>query len=162
MDYLQITKSPTLQGSVSISGAKNSALPILAATLLSQNEVTINNLPDVADVKTLAKLLEHLGVNITWHKPTSLTCLAENIVHTRAIYDIVRKMRASILVLGPLLSRFGYCEVSLPGGCAIGARPVDLHIKTEEDHISVLDHVILSLQTDKPYLLCRGHGFTGH
>ena len=125
MDYLQITKSPTLQGSVSISGAKNSALPILAATLLSQNEVTINNLPDVADVKTLAKLLEHLGVNITWHKPTSLTCLAENIVHTRAIYDIVRKMRASILVLGPLLSRFGYCEVSLPGGCAIGARPVD-------------------------------------
>ena len=132
MDYLQITKSPTLQGSVSISGAKNSALPILAATLLSQNEVTINNLPDVADVKTLAKLLEHLGVNITWHKPTSLTCLAENIVHTRAIYDIVRKMRASILVLGPLLSRFGYCEVSLPGGCAIGARPVDLHIKAME------------------------------
>ena len=123
MDYLQIHKSLNLQGSVSISGAKNSALPILAATLLSSNEVKISNLPDVADVKTLAKLLEHLGVNIMWENSNTLTCHAEQIVHTRAIYDIVRKMRASILVLGPLLARFGYCEVSLPGGCAIGARP---------------------------------------
>ncbi|TLD97288.1 UDP-N-acetylglucosamine 1-carboxyvinyltransferase [Helicobacter jaachi] len=132
MDYLQISKSPNLKGSIAISGAKNSALPILAATLLSQNPVSISNLPDVADVKTLAKLLEHLGVNITWHNPNSLTAQAEHIVHTKAIYDIVRKMRASVLVLGPLLTRFGYCEVSLPGGCAIGARPVDLHIKAME------------------------------
>lgn len=132
MDYLQITKSPKLRGSISISGAKNSALPILAATLISRNEVQIRNLPDVADVKTLAKLLEHLGVNISWQNPNHLVCEASNIVHTKAIYDIVRKMRASILVLGPLLSRFGYCEVSLPGGCAIGARPVDLHIKAME------------------------------
>lgn len=132
MDYLQITKSPKLRGSINISGAKNSALPILAATLISRNEVQISNLPDVADVKTLAKLLEHLGVNISWKNSNHLTCKASNIVHTKAIYDIVRKMRASILVLGPLLSRFGYCEVSLPGGCAIGARPVDLHIKAME------------------------------
>lgn len=133
MDYLQISKSPSLKGSINISGAKNSALPILAATLLSKNEVRISNLPDVADVKTLAKLLEHLGVNIAWHDSNTLTCQAEHIVHTKAIYDIVRKMRASILVLGPLLARFGYCEVSLPGGCAIGARPVDLHIKAMQN-----------------------------
>ncbi len=132
MDYLQITKSPSLKGNVTISGAKNSALPILAATLLSQNEVHISNLPDVVDVKTLAKLLEHLGANIAWENPNTLICEAKQIIHTKAIYDIVRKMRASILVLGPLLARFGYCEVSLPGGCAIGARPVDLHIKAME------------------------------
>ena len=132
MDFLQIHKTPKIQGSISISGAKNSALPILAATLLSKNEVTISNLPDVADVKTLAKLLEHLGVNLMWCNPNTLKAQAHNIVHTKAIYDIVRKMRASVLVLGPLLARFGYCEVSLPGGCAIGARPVDLHIKAME------------------------------
>ena len=132
MDFLQIHKTPKIQGSISISGAKNSALPILAATLLSKNEVTISNLPDVADVKTLAKLLEHLGVNLEWLNPNTLKAQAQNIVHTKAIYDIVRKMRASVLVLGPLLARFGYCEVSLPGGCAIGARPVDLHIKAME------------------------------
>lgn len=133
MDYLQISKSPSLKGSISISGAKNSALPILATTLLSKNEVKISNLPDVADVKTLAKLLEHLGVNVVWQDNNTLISQAEHIVHTRAIYDIVRKMRASILVLGPLLARFGYCEVSLPGGCAIGARPVDLHIKAMQN-----------------------------
>ena len=132
MDFLQIHKTPKIQGSISISGAKNSALPILAATLLSKNGVTISNLPDVADVKTLAKLLEHLGVNLEWLNPNTLKAQAQNIVHTKAIYDIVRKMRASILVLGPLLARFGHCEVSLPGGCAIGARPVDLHIKAME------------------------------
>lgn len=132
MDFLQIHKTPKIQGSISISGAKNSALPILAATLLSKNEVTISNLPNVADVKTLAKLLEHLGVNLEWCNPNTLKAQAQNIVHTKAIYDIVRKMRASILVLGPLLARFGHCEVSLPGGCAIGARPVDLHIKAME------------------------------
>ncbi|TLD92565.1 UDP-N-acetylglucosamine 1-carboxyvinyltransferase [Helicobacter magdeburgensis] len=132
MDFLQIHKTPKIQGSISISGAKNSALPILAATLLSKNEVAISNLPDVADVKTLAKLLEHLGVNLEWLNPNTLKAQAQNIVHTKAIYDIVRKMRASILVLGPLLARFGHCEVSLPGGCAIGARPVDLHIKAME------------------------------
>ena len=132
MDFLQIHKTPKIQGSISISGAKNSALPIIAATLLSKNEVTISNLPDVADVKTLAKLLEHLGVNLEWLNPNTLKAQAQNIVHTKAIYDIVRKMRASILVLGPLLARFGHCEVSLPGGCAIGARPVDLHIMAME------------------------------
>lgn len=132
MDYLKITGGSCLGGEVKISGAKNSALPILASALLCENPLKITNLPDVADVKTLAKLLEHLGSTIEWISPNELLIQSDRIIHTKAVYDIVRKMRASILVLGPLLARFRKCEVSLPGGCAIGARPVDLHIKAME------------------------------
>ncbi|PAF48732.1 UDP-N-acetylglucosamine 1-carboxyvinyltransferase [Helicobacter sp. 12S02232-10] len=132
MDYLQIKGGRALGGEVEISGAKNSALPILASALLCENLLRIRNLPNVADVKTLAKLLEHLGSEIEWVSPNEILIRSDRIIHTKAIYDIVRKMRASILVLGPLLARFGKCEVSLPGGCAIGARPVDLHIKAME------------------------------
>lgn len=132
MDYLKITGGSHLNGEVKISGAKNSALPILASALLCENPLKITNLPDVADVKTLAKLLEHLGSTIEWVSPNELLIQSDRIIHTKAVYDIVRKMRASILVLGPLLARFRKCEVSLPGGCAIGARPVDLHIKAME------------------------------
>lgn len=132
MDYLKITGGSHLNGEVKISGAKNSALPILASALLCENPLKITNLPDVADVKTLAKLLEHLGSTIEWTSPNELLIQSDRIIHTKAVYDIVRKMRASILVLGPLLARFRKCEVSLPGGCAIGARPVDLHIKAME------------------------------
>lgn len=132
MDYLRIAGGSRLNGEVKISGAKNSALPILASALLCQNPLKITNLPDVADVKTLAKLLEHLGSSIEWTSPNELLIQSDRIIHTKAVYDIVRKMRASILVLGPLLARFRKCEVSLPGGCAIGARPVDLHIKAME------------------------------
>ncbi|PAF54356.1 UDP-N-acetylglucosamine 1-carboxyvinyltransferase [Helicobacter sp. 13S00482-2] len=132
MDYLKIVGGCSLRGEVTISGAKNSALPILASALLCKNPLRIKNLPDVADVKTLAKLLEHLGSETKWISPNELLISSDRIIHTKAIYDIVRKMRASILVLGPLLSRFRKCEVSLPGGCAIGARPVDLHIKAME------------------------------
>lgn len=132
MDYLKITGGNRLGGEVKISGAKNSALPILASALLCENPLKITNLPDVADVKTLAKLLEHLGSTIEWTSPNELLIQSDRIIHTKAVYDIVRKMRASILVLGPLLARFRKCEVSLPGGCAIGARPVDLHIKAME------------------------------
>ncbi len=139
MDYLKIQgiddakgANNYLSGQITISGAKNAALPLLCATLLARNEVTIENIPNVADVKTLAKLLEHLGCNLQWHDSHKLTVDAHHIIHTKAIYDIVRKMRASILVLGPLLARMRKCEVSLPGGCAIGARPVDLHIAAME------------------------------
>lgn len=132
MDYLKIEQSKALKGQVSISGAKNAALPLLCATLLAKNEVTISNIPNVADVKTLAKLLEHLGCNMEWLDSHCAKIQAHHIIHTKAIYDIVRKMRASILVLGPLLARMRQCEVSLPGGCAIGARPVDLHIAAME------------------------------
>ncbi len=131
MYYLSIEGKQKLKGSVSISGAKNSALPILAATLLSQNPVSISNLPNVADVKTLLKLLENLGAS---YEPTQegIKIDSSTVNSACANYDIVRKMRASILTLGPLLARFGHCEVSLPGGCAIGQRPIDLHLKALE------------------------------
>lgn len=132
MDYLHIIGGAKLHGQVQISGAKNAALPLLSAALLSSTPTKIDNLPNVADVKTLAKLLEHLGAIVSWDSAHSVEIDASHIIHTKAIYDIVRKMRASILVLGPLLARCGHCEVSLPGGCAIGARPVDLHIAAME------------------------------
>lgn len=132
MDYLHIIGGAKLHGQVQISGAKNAALPLLSAALLSSTPMKIDNLPNVADVKTLAKLLEHLGALVSWDSAHSVEIDASHIIHTKAIYDIVRKMRASILVLGPLLARCGHCEVSLPGGCAIGARPVDLHIAAME------------------------------
>lgn len=216
MQYLQITPSPNLQGEVAISGAKNAALPLIAATILAANEVRIGNLPNVADIRTLFTLLKNLGAQCEFsgdlatnssqnadfptlnsqqnaknssqtqisqsqnainsnqtlnsksqntinssqtqisqnqnaknsnqalnsqsqnHEnphnstPHSAIISTKSLNSTRAIYDIVRKMRASILTLGPLLARFGHCEVSLPGGCAIGQRPIDLHLAALE------------------------------
>ncbi len=131
MDYLQIIGGNTLKGSVTISGAKNSALPVIASTILSNRPVKLTNLPNVVDIRTLLKLLKMLGGEIE-HNGTTATINNANINSTKAVYEIVSKMRASILVLGPLLARFGECEVSLPGGCAIGQRPIDLHLKALE------------------------------
>jgi len=131
MDYLQIVGPTKLSGSVDIAGAKNAALPLIAMTLLANNEVTINNLPNVVDIKTLIKLLENLGATVDL-KDESVNIDTRALTNTKATYDIVKTMRASILVLGPLLARFGHCEVSLPGGCAIGQRPIDLHLKALE------------------------------
>jgi UDP-N-acetylglucosamine 1-carboxyvinyltransferase len=131
MHYLSIQGNQKLKGSVSISGAKNAALPLLASTLLSKNNLTINNVPKVADVKTLLTLLGNLGATSTFEKNV-VTIDTTKVESACANYDIVRKMRASILTLGPLLARFGHCEVSLPGGCAIGQRPIDLHLKALE------------------------------
>ncbi|EJB75141.1 UDP-N-acetylglucosamine 1-carboxyvinyltransferase [Helicobacter pylori Hp A-16] len=129
MDFLEIVGQVPLKGGVEISGAKNSALPILAAALLSRQEVKIKSLPQVVDIKAMALLLQNLGTELEWLNPHTLQLSAKSLHHTEATYDLVRKMRASILVLGPLLARFKECLVSLPGGCAIGARPVDLHLK---------------------------------
>ena len=126
--YLKIYHSPKLKGEVTISGAKNAALPLIAASILSKNEVKFTNVPEVADVKTLLKLLKNLGSEFEFKK-NKLKINTSHINNTTAVYEIVKTMRASILVLGPLLTRFGKCKVSLPGGCAIGARPVDLHLK---------------------------------
>lgn len=131
MDYLQIVGGSKLGGIVPVAGAKNAALPIIASSILAKNDVKITNMPKVVDIKTLIKLLNNLGANSSFKKHT-LEINTNEIHSTKATYDIVRKMRASILVLGPLLSRFGYCEVSLPGGCAIGARPIDLHLSALE------------------------------
>lgn len=129
MDYLEINGSATLNGSVNISGAKNAALPLIALSILSKNDFKLSNLPDVVDIKTLIKILLNLGAESNFISPNEVILNTNNVSNTKVIYDMVRKMRASILLLGPLLSRFGKCQVSLPGGCAIGARPVDLHIK---------------------------------
>ena len=131
MDYLQITGGAKLSGSIKISGAKNSALPIIAATILSDKPVKLTNLPNVVDIRTLLKLLTILGGTVE-HQETVAKINNGTMNSTKAVYEIVSQMRASILVLGPLLARFGECEVSLPGGCAIGQRPIDLHLKAME------------------------------
>jgi UDP-N-acetylglucosamine 1-carboxyvinyltransferase len=129
--YLHIYNSPNLSGSVEISGAKNAALPLIALTILAKNEVNLSNIPEVADVKTLLKLFGYLGAEYSF-KNNILKIDTTSINNTTAVYEIVKTMRASILVLGPLLARFNEAKVSLPGGCAIGARPVDLHLKALE------------------------------
>ncbi|WP_417462204.1 UDP-N-acetylglucosamine 1-carboxyvinyltransferase [Kordiimonas sp.] len=139
MEKLVITGGNALHGTVPISGAKNAALPLMCASLLSDEPLTLENLPRLADITTLTDLLNHLGVTVTIEggkggrmTGRSLTFDAKNINDTVAPYDIVRKMRASILVLGPLVARAGEAIVSLPGGCAIGNRPIDLHLKALE------------------------------
>jgi UDP-N-acetylglucosamine 1-carboxyvinyltransferase len=128
MDKLRIQGGHPLKGTVRISGAKNAALPLMSACLLTDEPLILNNLPNLADIQTMSYLLESLGVTAT-RTEHSITLTANKNLTTHANYDLVRKMRASILVLGPLVTRHGQAEVSLPGGCAIGVRPVDLHIK---------------------------------
>ena len=135
MDKLRIRGGRPLRGEIVISGAKNAALPLMTACLLTEETLTLRNLPHLADITTLANLLAQHGVDIhlngkgTSYEGRVVELSARRIVSTMAPYDLVRKMRASVLVLGPLLARFGEAKVSLPGGCAIGPRPVDLHIK---------------------------------
>ena len=128
MDKLAIVGGKPLDGEVRISGAKNAALPILAATLLAEGQVTLRNVPKLNDIATTVKLLKRMGVAAEHRDDGSVTVDSGGIKETIAPYDLVKTMRASILVLGPLLGRFGHADVSLPGGCAIGARPVNLHV----------------------------------
>jgi len=128
MDKLIITKSMNLKGEISISGAKNAALPIVCAALLTEEQLRLTNVPALKDIDTLSKLLGGMGCANSFHN-NEMTLQANNINSITASYELVKTMRASILVLGPLLARFGEAIVSLPGGCAIGARPVDQHIK---------------------------------
>ncbi len=128
MDKLVITKSPALHGDVIISGAKNAALPLLMTSLLADSPITFNNVPALRDITTSVKLLEGMGTVVTYNNKNSLTLDASVLTSTVASYELVRTMRASILVLGPLLAKHGHADVSLPGGCAIGARPVNLHL----------------------------------
>ncbi|MPB17106.1 UDP-N-acetylglucosamine 1-carboxyvinyltransferase [Campylobacter lari] len=127
MTYLEIDGVEKLSGEVIISGAKNAALPLIASSILAKNEAQISNLPNVTDICTLLSLLKNLGASYTFENNFA-KINTKDLNKTIAKYDIVRKMRASILTLGPLLARFGNCEVSLPGGCAIGQRPIDLHL----------------------------------
>ena len=128
MDRLQILGGIPLEGEVRISGAKNAALPILAATLLVDGPVRVGNVPHLQDVTTTNELLGRMGVSVTINERMGVEVDASTIREFVAPYDLVKTMRASILVLGPLLARFGRADVSLPGGCAIGARPVNIHV----------------------------------
>jgi len=128
MEKLIITGGTPLQGEISISGAKNAALPILAATLLTDKTMVINNVPHLHDITTTMELLGRMGSELTIDERMNIEVNNRNITELFAPYELVKTMRASILVLGPLLARYGRADVSLPGGCAIGSRPVNIHI----------------------------------
>src|ERR1700761_8342759 len=128
MDKMVIHGGRPLHGTVLVSGSKNAALPILMASLLTSDSVVLHNVPRLRDVLTATALLQGLGVSVEWIDEHSLQLRAERIVGHEASYDLVKTMRASFVVLGPLLARTGRARVSTPGGCAIGARPVNLHI----------------------------------
>ncbi len=127
MDKLLITGKKNLKGDINVHGSKNAALPILVSSLLSSEDLTLSNIPNVDDINNMIKLLNGYGAVIKKNKKL-ITINNKNIKNISADYDIVRKMRASVLILGPLLSRFGYSRISLPGGCAIGTRPIDIHL----------------------------------
>ncbi len=133
MDRFKITGGLPLQGDVQVSGAKNAALPILCASLLTKEPLRLTNVPQLRDVSTMKKLLAQMGTEITLTQQAdgqeSLSLVSDAMTHLQAPYELVKTMRASVLVLGPMLARFGEALVSLPGGCAIGQRPVDQHIK---------------------------------
>ncbi|MAM59885.1 UDP-N-acetylglucosamine 1-carboxyvinyltransferase [Maritimibacter sp. UBA3975] len=129
MDSIVVTGGGALSGEIPIAGAKNACLALMPATLLSEDPLTLTNAPRLSDIKTMTTLLQSLGAEATGLQDGQVLAMSSHdLTSTRADYDIVRKMRASNLVLGPLIARFGHAEVSLPGGCAIGARPMDLHI----------------------------------
>lgn len=134
MDKLLIEGGKPLEGTVHISGAKNAALPAMAAALLTRDRVTLDNIPRVRDIITMGKLLAYLSAVVETPEipPTQMIIQADTVNGAEAPYELVKTMRASILTLGPLIARSGYARVSLPGGCAIGARPVDLHLKALE------------------------------
>lgn len=154
MDKLKIEGGVPLRGEITIAGAKNAALPILAAALLSAEPLQLSNVPQLADIATMLKLLRGMGVKAT-REGDQLQLQADAITATEAPYDLVKTMRASVLVLGPLVARFGQARVSLPGGCAIGARPVDQHIKG-------LEQMGAKVHIDGGYMVVtRPHGSNG-
>jgi UDP-N-acetylglucosamine 1-carboxyvinyltransferase len=147
MDKIQVHGGRPLKGTIAISGAKNAALPLMTACLLTHEPLTLTNVPELGDVHTLANLLQHLGVHVDHSTLGTLALTTTANVNTTADYDLVRKMRASFLVLGPLVARHGHAKVSLPGGCAIGTRPVDLHLdglRALGSHIHIEDGYVVA------------------
>ena len=128
MDVMRIEGGHPLTGTISVSGAKNAALPIFAATLLTEETCVLENVPNLSDIRFMGQILEHLGAEVEQTAPTTWKITARNIGH-RAPYDLVRKMRASVCLMGPLAGRLKKAEISLPGGCVIGPRPIDMHLK---------------------------------
>ena len=153
MDKLVIEGGRRLEGQVDVGGAKNAALPILAATLLSSGKSRVSNVPQLRDTATLQRLLESLGVSVEWNHGT-VTVDASSLCRHEAPYDLVKTMRASILVLGPLLARYGKARVSLPGGCALGPRPVDYHL-------SGLTSLGAEIEMDHGYIVAEARRLRG-
>ncbi len=151
MDKLLIQGGVRLDGEVRISGAKNAALPLLAATLLASTPITLSNVPHLQDVTTLMQLLGRMGVTVSINEKCDVEVDANTLSSPIAPYELVKTMRASIFVLGPLLARFGEAQVSLPGGCAIGSRPVDQHLKG-------LQALGAEITVEKGYVHARRHG----
>ena len=131
MDKILIEGGAPLRGTVHVSGAKNAALPVVAAALLAEGDHVVRNVPGLADVRTMGRLLAHAGCTFerVAGSPAAVAVRTPRTVNPEAPYELVRTMRASVVVLGPLLARWGRARVSLPGGCAIGARPIDQHLK---------------------------------
>ncbi len=148
MDRIRIRGGRPLEGRIPVSGAKNAALPLMAAALLSDGPLRLLNAPDLADIATMAGLLRQHGLVVEHDKPARTITLSGAADNLEAPYDLVRKMRASVLVLGPLVARFGEAKVSLPGGCAIGTRPVDLHLKG-------LEQMGAEIEIEAGYILAR-------
>lgn len=153
MDRLLVTGGSRLEGSVRISGAKNSALKVMAASLLAPGTCFIENVPRIQDCTTMVEVLEHLGAVVSWHDHT-MAIDASGVGSFEAPYELVSKMRASIIVLGPLLARFGKATVAMPGGCNIGSRNIDLHLKG-------LQKMGVVFESEHGYLLARTDGLRG-
>ncbi|MFX0542886.1 UDP-N-acetylglucosamine 1-carboxyvinyltransferase [Roseovarius sp. S4756] len=152
MDSIIVTGNGPLSGTIPIAGAKNACLTLMPATLLSDEPLTLTNAPRLSDIRTMSQLLGSLGAEVSTLQGGQVIAMSSHaLISQRAEYDIVRKMRASILVLGPLLARFGHAEVSLPGGCAIGARPVDLHLRA-------LEAMGAELELSEGYVLAKAPG----
>lgn len=145
MDVMRIEGGNTLSGTIPVSGAKNAALPIFAATLLTNQTCVLKNVPNLSDIRFMAQILQHLGAEVEQTGPTTWAVTAKDIAH-RAPYDLVRKMRASVCLMGPLAGRLKKAEISLPGGCVIGPRPIDMHLKG----FAGLD---MGVEVDKGYVL---------
>lgn len=158
MDRIEIIGGTPLSGDIEISGAKNAALPLMVASLLTDEPLTLKNIPDLADIRTLSEILSAHGVSAQLNGEgagRALTLSAATISSTIAHYDLVRKMRASFLVIGPLIARCGTAKVSLPGGCAIGTRPVDLHL-------TALERLGAEIELEDGYVLASApKGLTG-
>ena len=161
MDQIRIRGGNRLHGTIRVSGAKNAALPLMAASLLTNDILTLTNLPNLADIETMASLLRQLGVKITTDATSAngagltMSFEASGINETTAPYDLVRQMRASVLVLAPLVTRFGEATVSMPGGCAIGTRPIDLHLRG-------LDQLGANIELSEGYVRASApNGLTG-
>ena len=154
MDAFRVTGGAKLSGTVAASGAKNAALPLLAATLLTCEPCTIGRMPELVDVQTMCTLLSELGVKVSQPDHGNVTLEAGGITECEAPYELVKQMRASILVLGPLLARLGEARVSLPGGCAIGARPIDLHLEG-------LARLGAEVSVEHGYVVARAKRLTG-